>query len=116
MKGRKENTDDRKRQGHHKRPNTRMARQAQDKTKVSAQYNFFKSIVRLLFSGFLNFIMVVFNMWIYSILFKFLIWVISDLNAFEKFKGNVQNCPFWILVTSSRLQATDEAKLHTFNV
>ena len=36
MKGRKDNMDDRKRQGQHKGPHTNMARQAQDMTKVSS--------------------------------------------------------------------------------
>ena len=36
MKGKKPyNTDDRKRQGQHKRPNTNMDRHGQDQTKVS---------------------------------------------------------------------------------
>ena len=38
MKTRKDNTDDRKRQGQHKRPNTNMDRHGQDKIKVSTQH------------------------------------------------------------------------------
>ena len=38
MKGRKDNTDDWKRQGQHKRPNITMDRCGLDKTKVSIQH------------------------------------------------------------------------------
>ena len=38
MKGRKDNTDDRKTQGQHKRPNTIMDRHGEDKTKVTVQH------------------------------------------------------------------------------
>ena len=41
---RKDSTDDRKRQGQHKRPNTKMDRQEQDKTKVSAQHQSFEHV------------------------------------------------------------------------
>ena len=38
MEGRKDNTDDRRRQGQHKSPNTNMDRHGQEKTKVYVQY------------------------------------------------------------------------------
>ena len=38
MKGRKDNTDDRKRREQHKRPNTNLDRDEKDKTKVSIQH------------------------------------------------------------------------------
>ena len=44
MKGMKDNTDDRKRHGQHKRPNTNMGRHGQDKTKMSVQHQPYEAI------------------------------------------------------------------------